>query len=215
MGNNTEAGSPPDTAMPGTASPDTVTPEQAFAHLWEIYRRLKAKATGDDNVLGRVDPVVFLMRKRILEDCLKGLLARSAPLRSLTMENKKVLGKRLSATVWKGYLLALAHQEMHGLALNARSMMDYNYLWSVFSNLMKSTEPSFTSSSPLDPAVARALAEIQSRDTDKLQEELGAQGAGSVAGSQGEEKLLFAAMGGLVLMGFMIWKAQRKAIGAE
>lgn len=201
MGNNIEAGTPP--------------PDVGFAQLWEIYRRYKGKASGTDSVLGRVDPVVFLMRKRILEDCLKGLLARSAPLRSLSMECKKTLGRHLSGTVWKGYLIALAHQEQHGLALNARSMMDYNYLWGVFSNLMKSVEPSFTSSSPLDPAVARALAEVQSRDTEKLQEELGAAGAGSIVGSQGEEKLLFAAVGGLALMGFMVWKAQRKAIGAE
>jgi hypothetical protein len=187
----------------------------AFAELWDVYRRLKAGAAGNESVLGKVDPVVFLMRRRILEDCLKGLLARSAPLRSLSMDQKKLLAKRLSNTVWKGYLLALAHNEISGETLPTRAMMDYTYLWGVFSNLMKACEPSFASAAPLEPAVARSLAEVQSRDTEKLQEALGAVGAGSVVGSQGEEKLLFAAVGGLVLMGFMIWRAQRKALGAE
>src|ERR1043166_4849213 len=73
----------------------------AFAELWDVYRRLKAGAAGNESVLGRVDPVVFLMRRRILEDCLKGLLARSTQLRSLSMDQKKLLAKRLSNTVWK------------------------------------------------------------------------------------------------------------------
>ena len=187
----------------------------AFAELWDVYRRLKAGAAANESVLGRVDPVVFLMRRRILEDCLKGLLASSPRLRSLSMDLKKLLAKRLSGSVWKGYLLALAHNEISGATLPTRAMMDYNYLWSVFSNLMKACEPSFTSAAPLEPAVARALAEVQSRDTEKLQESLGAAGAAAVVGSQGEEKILFAAVGGLVLMGFMIWRAQRKALGAE
>ena len=202
-----------------------VASDAAFAELWDVFRRLKSSASGGhagqdqatraQSVLSNVDPVVFLLRKRILEDCLKGLLARSAPLRSLSMDQKKLIAKKLSNTVWKGYLIALAHQEMNNLVLPTRALMDFTYLWGVYSNLMKACEPSFTSAAPLDPAVARALAEVQSRDTEKLQEALGASGAGSIVGSQGEEKLIFAAMGGLVLMGFMIWKAQRKALGAE
>lgn len=211
MGNKTG----PEGSGPTHEPPAGVPPDVAFAELWEAFRRLKSTPAGSDGVLGRVDPVVFMMRKRILEDCLKGLLSRSAPLRSLSMENKKLLGKKLSNTVWKGYLLALAHQEVRGLTLNSRAMMDYTYLWGVYSNLMKACEPSFTSAAPLDAAVARGLAELQSRDTERIQEALGAVGAGSIVGSQGEEKLLFAAVGGLALMGFMIWKAQRKAIGAE
>lgn len=211
MGNKTG----PEGSGPASETAAGVPPDAAFSELWEAFRRLRSSASGTDGVLGRVDPVVFMMRKRILEDCLKGLLARSAPLRSLSMEHKKLLGKRLSSTVWKGYLLALAHQEVNCISLPARAMMDYTYLWGVFSNLMKTCEPSFTSSAPLEAPVARALAEVQSRDTEKLQEALGAVGAASIVGSRGEEKLIFAAVGGLVLMGFMIWKAQRKAIGAE
>jgi hypothetical protein len=186
----------------------------AFAELWDTFRRLKSGANGADGVLGKVDPVVFLIRRRILEDCLKGLLLRSTHLRSLSMDHKKLLAKRLSNAVWKGYLLAMADAELNGPAISSRAMMDYNYLWSVFTGLMKGFETSSGTVPELEAPVARALAEIQQRETDKLQEAMGAAGMGAVVGPQGEEKLLFASVGGLVLQGFLILKAQRKAMGA-
>lgn len=208
-------GSPDPTGASGAAS--FASSDLAFAELWDTFRRLKASANGSDGVLGRVDPVVFLIRRRILEDCLKALLLRSGRLRSLSMDHKKLLARRLSNAVWKGYLLAMADAELNGPPFATRAMMDYNYLWSVFAGLMRGFEGTTTTTTvaELEPPVARALAEIQQRETDRLQEQMGAAGMGAVVGPHGEERLLFASVGGLVLQGFLILKAQRKAMGAE
>jgi hypothetical protein len=199
---------------PGEASAFTSS-DLAFSELWDVFRRLKGSANGAEGVLGQVDPVVFMIRRRILEDAVKSLLHASARLRSLSMDNKKLLAKRLSNAVWKGYLLALAEAEYNAVPFRSRAMMDFNYLWGVFQGLIRGFEHAMAHTPELPVPVARALAEIQSRESEKLQEQLGAAGMSAIVGPQGEEKLLFAAVGGLVLMGYMVLKAQRKAIGAE
>ena len=230
-------------------------PVDAFDDLWEAFRSIRTRTSGSGGLLARVDPVVFLIRQRILEDTLKGLLLKSSGIRGLSMDHKKLLARRFSNGVWKGYLMGLAVQEVGRMPAPARAMMDFKYLWSVFNGLLKGYQESFAGTGlrsgvgkpagkgsgkaaagtdfpgpglpggslagagalcalpDLDPPVARALAELQRRETEKLEDELGAAGAGPVVTADGS--LLFAATGGLVLMGFLVWKAQRKALGLE
>jgi hypothetical protein len=195
----------------GQGSPARAIP---FDALWESYRRLKAGPGGPAGLLGRIDPAVFLLRRRILSDCLKGLLLKSPRIRALTMEHKKLLARHLSSTVWKGYLLALAYQDELADVRTGRSMLDQRYLSGVFFGLMKGADELACLES-LDPCVSQGLARIQAHDADKLSDQLAAAGARSVVAPEGERRLLFAALGGLALMGFMIWKAQIKALGAE
>ncbi|MBI4859856.1 MAG: hypothetical protein HY815_06280 [Candidatus Riflebacteria bacterium] len=200
---------------PAPASEPLSDLARQFQDLWDRFQKLRGAPGGGSRVLSRVDPAVFIVRQKVLANCLKGLFLKSPRIRALPMEHKKVLARRLSNAVWKGYLLALAHQEIVSPEARDHGLVDSSYLWSTFSRLMDGrTEPE-GSLDGLPQAVVRALAEIQSLESVRLEDEMGSSGAGSIVGPAGESKLLTAALGGLILMGFMIWLAQRRALGVD
>lgn len=179
--------------------------------LWRRFQTLKSSPGGAKQVLGQVDPAVFVLRRRILTDSLKGLWNRSPLIRLLSMEQKKILAGRLSNVVWKGYLLALAYQELVCPSPTMVPLVDAAYLSGVFRRLADRHKDPQESLARLDGRVVRSLTELQTIEVNRLEDLLAEAGAGAVV--KDEAALLRAAIGGLALMGFLIWVAQRKALG--
>jgi len=184
-----------------------------FSDLWDCFHRLKAGPGGVNRLLEQVDPAVIFVRRQVLQDCLKGLIRKSPSFRALGIEHKKVLGQRLSNVVWKGYLLGLAFQELVYPGAPRGRLVDRAYMTGLFRRLMDGRSEPSASVSGLDQSVVRALAEIQNLESMRLEDQMVAAGAGAIVGPKGDLPLLRSAVGGLALMGFMIWVAQRKALG--
>jgi hypothetical protein len=234
----------------GTITTDFVSdPEcavdQEFDELMDGFRKLKEAKGTSSGVMGKVDPAIFLVRRKVIEAALKDLLHRSAAVRTLSMDLKKMVGKRLANAVWKGYLLGLAWQDRLGNAPK-RSMVDATYLWSVYQELLSQPqdvqEPSDLGPEAetemgidvlptnavrltpdgmrppvaLDSAVTKALSRIQYAEAQSLTGQLAAAGA-SAAVNHGTSDgcLLENVVGELAMKGFMIWKAQQRALGTE
>jgi hypothetical protein len=225
--------------------PDCIV-DQEFDELMDGFRKLKEGKGSPSGVMGKVDPAVFLVRRKVIEAALKDLLHRSAAVRTLSMDLKKMVGKRLANAVWKGYLLGLAWQERLGNAPK-RSMVDATYLWSVYQELLRQpleAKKEVTDLGPeaetemgidvlptnevrlipdgmrppvtLDAAVTKALSRIQYAEAQTLSGTLAAAGAGAAVNhGTSDGSLLENVVGELAMKGFMIWKAQQRALGTE
>lgn len=181
--------------------------------LREALARLWAPGGVPREVSSRVDPAIFSIRRRILEEELKALLADPA-LRALPMDSKRALARRMAKAVWRGYLLAVAHEEATGTAGPRACLVDPTYLWEVFRGVTDGDSASRHSRAlEADPSLAQAIASVETAQLDHLRSEIGTVSAVQSPAAADPWQRLGTTLRRLATRGFLIRVAQREALG--